>query len=109
MPLNDEHLNILKKPFGKLIKQDEISKEKINALVKDYKSLITVGDASTEKIISYGLMPNLSIIDVLKDVLEEQNRKYQNLQIYSKTVLVISNNTIVIIQRVRYQKKHITK
>ncbi len=63
MPLKDEHVNILKKPFGKLIKQEEISKEKIKSLVKDSKSLITVGDATTETIISFGLMPNLSIID----------------------------------------------
>ena len=29
MPLKDEHVNILKKPFGELIKQEEISKQKI--------------------------------------------------------------------------------
>ena len=63
MPLKDEHVNILKKPFGKLIKQEQISKEKINSLVKDSISLITVGDATTETIISFGLIPDLSIID----------------------------------------------
>ena len=80
MPLNDEHLNILKKPFGKLIKQDEISKEKINALVKDSKSLITVGDASTEKIISYGLMPNLSIIDGVERRIRRTESKISELK-----------------------------
>ena len=79
MPLNDEHLNILKKPFGKLIKQDEISKEKINALVKDSKTLITVGDASTEKIISYGLMPNLSIIDGVERRIRRTESKISEL------------------------------
>ena len=47
MPLKDEHVNILKKPFGELIKQQEISKQKINSLVNGSKSLITVGDATS--------------------------------------------------------------
>ena len=79
MPLNDEKLNILKKPFGKLIKQDEISKEKINYLVKGSKSLITVGDASTEKIISYGMIPNLSIIDGVERRIRRTESKISEL------------------------------
>lgn len=63
MPLKDEHINILKKPFGSLIKQTEISKEKIFCLTKGSKMLITVGDATTENFISFGLMPNIAIID----------------------------------------------
>ena len=66
MPLKDEHVNILKKPFGELIKQEEISKQKINSLVKDSKVLITVGDATTEKIISFSPTPELSIIDCVE-------------------------------------------
>lgn len=66
MPLKDEHVNILKKPFGELIKQEEISKQKINSMVDGSKSLITVGDATTEKIISLGLTPDLSIIDCVE-------------------------------------------
>ena len=80
MPLNDEQLNILKQPFGKLIKQDEITKEKISALVKDSKSLITVGDASTEKIISYGVMPNLSIIDGVERRIKRTESKISELK-----------------------------
>jgi GTP-dependent dephospho-CoA kinase len=80
MPLNDEQLNILKQPFGKLIKQDEITKEKISALVKDSKSLITVGDASTEKIISYGIMPNLSIIDGVERRIKRTESKISELK-----------------------------
>ena len=63
MPLKDEHIDILKKPFGSLIKQKDISKEKILYFIKESKIIITVGDATTEKIISFGLMPNLAIID----------------------------------------------
>ena len=58
MPLNDEHLNILKKPFGNLIKQDEISKEKI---------------------ISYGIMPNLSIIDGVERRIRRTESKISEL------------------------------
>ncbi|MGZ5550719.1 MAG: GTP-dependent dephospho-CoA kinase family protein [Nitrososphaeraceae archaeon] len=80
MPLKDEHVNILKKPFGKLIKQEQISKEKIKSLVKDSKSLITVGDATTETIISFGLTPNLSIIDGVEKRIRRTESKMLELK-----------------------------
>lgn len=80
MPLKDEHVNILKKPFGELIKQEEISKQKIKSLVKDSTSLITVGDATTETIISFGLMPNLSIIDGVEKRIRRTESKILELK-----------------------------
>lgn len=85
MPLKDEHVNILKKPFGELIKQEEISKQKINSLVNGSKSLITVGDATTEKIISLGLTPDLSIIDcVERRVRRTESKIFELTNFFSK-------------------------
>ncbi|HET7643531.1 MAG TPA: GTP-dependent dephospho-CoA kinase family protein [Nitrososphaeraceae archaeon] len=79
MPLNDEHINILKKPFGSLINQKNISKEKIVNLIKETNIIITVGDATTEKIISYGIMPNLGIIDGIERRIKRSERDTNNL------------------------------
>jgi uncharacterized protein (UPF0218 family) len=85
MPLKDEHVNILKKPFGELIKQEEISKQKINSVVKDSKALITVGDATTEKIISFGLSPDLSIIDCVERRIRRTESKILELKTFFLT------------------------
>ena len=85
MPLKDEHVNILKKPFGELIKQEEICKQKINALFKDSKVLITVGDATTEKIISFGLTPDLSIIDCVERRIRRTESKILELKTFFLT------------------------
>jgi GTP-dependent dephospho-CoA kinase len=88
MPLKDEHINILKKPFGKLIKQEEVSKQKIFGLLNGSKTIITVGDATTEKIISFGLMPNLAIIDGI-----ERRIKRTELEIlHLKNTFLTKNN-----------------
>jgi len=79
MPLKDEHINILKKPLGSLINQKNISKEKIINLLKEDKIIITVGDATTEKIISYGIMPNLGIIDGIERRIKRSERDTTNL------------------------------
>ena len=67
MPVKEEHLRILKKPFGDLIRQKDITKEKLVELIDTYKdgltNVVTVGDATTEKILSYGIYPKIAIID----------------------------------------------
>ncbi len=85
MPLKDEHKNILKKPFGELIKQEEICRQKIYSLVKDSKALITVGDATTEKIISFDLTPDLSIIDCVERRIRRTESKILELETFFLT------------------------
>lgn len=80
MPLNDEHINLLKKPFGSLIKQKDISKEKVFYFIKESKMIITVGDATTEKILSFGLMPNLAIIDGIERRIKKSELEILNLK-----------------------------
>src|SRR5918992_335005 len=59
MPLKDEHINLLKKPFGSLIKQEDISKEKI---------------------LYFDLMPNLAIIDGIERRIKKSELEMVNLK-----------------------------
>jgi uncharacterized protein (UPF0218 family) len=80
MPLKNEHIDILKKPFGSLIRQKDISKEIILRQSQESKIMITVGDATTEKIISFGLMPNLAIIDGFERRVKRSELEILNLK-----------------------------
>lgn len=56
----------LKKPLGLLIKNSEITKETVLKNIGQNVFLITVGDASTEKMIKFGIIPSLQIVDSLE-------------------------------------------
>jgi len=53
----------LKTPFGTLIPDENITKEIILKQIPDDSYLITVGDATTEKMLKLGIVPSLQIID----------------------------------------------
>ena len=53
----------LKIPLGVLIPNNQASKENILKYIPKNSFLITVGDATTEKIQGYGIIPSLQIID----------------------------------------------
>jgi uncharacterized protein (UPF0218 family) len=63
MQVNPKHTDLLKEPFGELIKENDVSKEKIQPFIKRSKKVITVGDTTTEKFVKFGFIPDLSIID----------------------------------------------
>lgn len=63
MLINPCNIDLLKEPFGIVIRNAEITKRKILSLVKDSKKIITVGDTTTKKFLNFGFIPNLSIID----------------------------------------------
>jgi GTP-dependent dephospho-CoA kinase len=63
MQVNPKHTDLLKEPFGELIKENEVNKEKIKPFIKRSKKVITVGDTTTEKFVKFGFIPDLSIID----------------------------------------------
>jgi len=56
----------LKKPLGILIKDSETTKENILRNIPAGSFVITVGDATTEKLIKYGIIPSLQIVDGLE-------------------------------------------
>jgi GTP-dependent dephospho-CoA kinase len=63
MPLTPECLRILKEPFGNLIPDKNITIGRLHATLKNAKKIISVGDATTERLISFGIIPNISVID----------------------------------------------
>ena len=54
MPLTPECIRILKEPFGNLIPDKNINRRKLNAVLRNAKKIISVGDATTDRLISFG-------------------------------------------------------
>lgn len=64
MSIPPEVLAELKKPLGKLIPDNDITKNKIKKELLDLKNkIITVGDRSTERLVSFDIYPDLAVID----------------------------------------------
>ena len=63
MRLPEKIRDDFKKPLGKLILDSATSKDTIQREITAKSYLITVGDATTEKLIGFGLMPFLQIVD----------------------------------------------
>jgi uncharacterized protein (UPF0218 family) len=75
MPLTPECIRILKEPFGNLIPDKNINRRKLNAVLRNAKKIISVGDATTDRLISFGIIPNISVIDGKE---RRMKRKYAN-------------------------------
>ena len=53
----------MKNPLGVLLPEKDATKENIKKFIKENTLVITVGDRTTEKMIEFGLIPSLQIID----------------------------------------------
>jgi len=53
----------MKKPLGILILENDVNKKNIQQHISKNSYIITVGDRTTEKMINFGLIPSLQIID----------------------------------------------
>lgn len=60
---NAKDTQLLREPFGTLVLEKDVSKKKILSMLEGSKKTITVGDATTERIISFGITPDLSVVD----------------------------------------------
>ena len=56
----------LKKPLGVLLKDSDVTKESILKYISEDSFVISVGDATTEKLINYDIVPSLQIVDGLE-------------------------------------------
>ena len=64
MSIPSDVLAELKKPLGKLILDSDLTEKKIRKEIADIKhKVITVGDRSTERLISFDIYPDFAIID----------------------------------------------
>ena len=61
--LSPEDVKLLKRPFGTLIADKDVSEHKIASLLEGSKQVITVGDATTERLVSFGIKPDIAVID----------------------------------------------
>jgi len=76
----------LKKPLGILIRDSDATKENILKSIPQGSFVITVGDATTEKLIGYGIIPSLQIVDGL-----EKRLKRELPSFYTKTTFSCNN------------------
>ena len=63
MKLPEKLRKQLKIPLGTLISEKDVNKTNIQKHLKKNSYVITVGDRTTEKMIDFGLIPSLQIID----------------------------------------------
>lgn len=63
MKVNPEKLSLLKEPFGVLIKDNLVNKAFVTEMLGNAPKIVTVGDTTTEKLIGYGIIPDISVID----------------------------------------------
>lgn len=63
MKLPENLRQALKKPIGILIKESEVSRARILHFLPASAYIVTVGDATTDKLINYKLVPSLQIVD----------------------------------------------
>ena len=74
MKLPDSLRDQLKIPLGKLIPESEVNKHNLQKQIKN-SYVITVGDRTTEKMIDFGLVPSLQIIDNQEKRIKRQPAK----------------------------------
>jgi Uncharacterized protein conserved in archaea len=56
----------MKTPLGILLPESQVDKSNIEKYLSNNSYIITVGDRTTEKMINFGLIPSLQIIDGLE-------------------------------------------
>jgi uncharacterized protein (UPF0218 family) len=63
MPLSPKDVQLLKKPFGTLIPDRQVTKQKVTFMLKGSKKVFAVGDATTERLIDFQIIPDMAVID----------------------------------------------
>ena len=76
----------LKIPLGILLPESQADKENIKKHLSDNSYIITVGDRTTEKMIDFGLIPSLQIIDGI-----EKREKREPPKLANATELTVDN------------------
>lgn len=63
MPLSPEDEKALKRPFGTLVPDAQVTKQKMTSILKGAKKVIAVGDATTERLAGFGIIPDIAVVD----------------------------------------------
>jgi uncharacterized protein (UPF0218 family) len=86
MPTDSIDKYILKRPFGELILEKDISKQRILSMLEGAKKIITVGDATTERLISFGITPDIAVIDGV----ERRLRRNHSIDYHAKEIICVN-------------------
>jgi len=76
----------LKIPFGILLPESQADKTNIQKHISESSYIISVGDRTTEKMINFGLIPSLQIIDG-----QEKREKRELPKLKDTTELIVEN------------------
>lgn len=83
MPTDINDKNVLKRPFGTLVADQDIAKEKISTMLHGAKKIFTVGDATTARLVSFGITPHIAVVDGL----ERRSRRGHSINYHAKEML----------------------
>lgn len=87
MKLPENLRKSLKTPLGILLPDNQVTKENVLKYIRSDSFIITVGDATTDKMLKFGITPSLQIIDTL-----EKRSKRESPSIDMVTTLISCNN-----------------
>lgn len=91
MLVRQEILQILKKPLGNIIRYDQIERIKIVDPSTQSEKLITVGDTTTVKLLSLGIIPDLSVTDGL----ERRQISTTSIESLNSVIYTLSGSEVV--------------
>ena len=86
MKLPDSLRDQMKIPLGILIPENHTQKNEIQKFIPENSYIVTVGDRTTEKMIDFGLIPSLQIIDG-----QEKREKREPPKLENATELTVDN------------------
>lgn len=86
MKLPDSLRSKFKTPLGILLPESQADKTNIEKFLSEKPYIITVGDRTTEKMIGFGLIPSLQIIDG-----QEKRKKRNPPKLANATELTVDN------------------
>ena len=86
MKLPDSKRDSFKNPLGVLLPESQADKAGIEQYLQDDSYIITVGDRTTEKLVNFGIIPSLQIIDGI-----EKREKRDSIKLEGTTELTVDN------------------
>ena len=63
MFLSPENLRALKEPLGLLLEDKDVTRQKLDSFLKNAKLIVSVGDATTDRLNRYGIVPRVCVVD----------------------------------------------
>jgi len=93
--------DLLKRPFGTLVVEKEITKRKIMSMLEGVRKIITVGDATTDRLLSFGITPDIAVTDgVERRALRDHPTDYQAIEMLcTNPAGIISDKAIEVLQK----------